>query len=447
MDSSEASYAGMPERNHPSDLFARRKTVKIGYFEIPLFIANLMFAFVAVAGQVGQNVSLPLWVDSTNGNTSGPTVDAYFVLSFASLSFVVIFGIGTLIIRLVWPGAIGETERRFPHRLMFLVGLFDALNGALVVFASKGSRTPPYLQAILGNFMIPLTIIFRFLILKKKPTLLKLCCGIVVVISLFVCLIPRIFPIIDPRARKVKNETDSISRVMWPIIFMLGFLPATIMNVLEEKGLKMENKTSRKGINLVFFLFWTSTYQFLCVALLFWADILPWYGNVANVKEFGRNWWYGFQCFFGGAGCSATSGVRGTMFILMYVLSYVGGANLLRHAEGATWLAIVVSLVTPLGFLFWTLFSESPFKWHPRADVKTWFSIGALAIMVPAIFIYNWGAPEVTVSNENDGSGDFVYSDSGDSYDSRSSSSKDPLLIHPSQTSNSVLHEDPPFTR
>ena len=29
------------------------------------------------------------------------------------------------------------------------------------------------------------------------------------------------------------------------------------------------------------------------------------------------------------------------MFILMYVLSSVGGANLLRHAEGATWLAIV----------------------------------------------------------------------------------------------------------
>ena len=29
------------------------------------------------------------------------------------------------------------------------------------------------------------------------------------------------------------------------------------------------------------------------------------------------------------------------MFILMYVVSYVGGANLLRHAEGATWLAIV----------------------------------------------------------------------------------------------------------
>lgn len=162
MGSSEISYSGMPEGNHSSQLFTMRKTVKIGCFEIPLFIANLTFAFVAVAGQVGQNVSLPLWVDSTNGNTSGPTVDSYFVLSFASLSFVVIFGIGTLIIRLVSPAAIGETEKRFPHRLMFLVGLFDALNGALVVFASKGSRTPPYLQAILGNFMIPLTIMFRW---------------------------------------------------------------------------------------------------------------------------------------------------------------------------------------------------------------------------------------------------------------------------------------------
>ena len=96
-------------------------------------------------GQVAQNVSLPLWVDSTNENTSGPTVDSYFVLSFASLSFVVIFGLGTLLTRIFSPKDIGETEKRFPHLLLFLVGLCDTLNGALVVFASKGSRTPLYL--------------------------------------------------------------------------------------------------------------------------------------------------------------------------------------------------------------------------------------------------------------------------------------------------------------
>lgn len=141
--------------------YGKQKTVKIGFFEIPLFWANFLFAFLAVTGQVGQNVSLPLWVDSSNSNTSGPTVDSYFVLSFASLSFVIIFGLGTLLIRIISPQELGETEKRFPCRLLFLVGFCDALNGLLVVFASKGSRTPPYLQAILGNFIIPLTVLFR----------------------------------------------------------------------------------------------------------------------------------------------------------------------------------------------------------------------------------------------------------------------------------------------
>ncbi|KAL9954561.1 hypothetical protein ACROYT_G042117 [Oculina patagonica] len=404
--------------SRPVPLYVKPKTVKIGSVEIPLFWANLFFAFVAVAGQVGQNVSLPLWIDSTNGNRLGRSVDSYFVLSFASLSFVVIFGLGTLFLRIFSPKDIGETEKGFPHLLLFLVGLCDALNGALVVFASKGSRTPPYLQAILGNFMIPLTILFRLLIVRKKPTLVKLLCGVAVVVGLFICLIPTIFPSVDPKAEKAKNEAHGVSRVMWPIIFMLGFVPAAIMNVLEEKGVKMENKTSRKGVNLVYFLFWTSTYQLLCVGSLFWLDILPWYGNVDNIKEFGKNWWFGIQCFFGAAGCDSTSGTRGTMFILMYVLSYVGGANLLRHAEGATWLAIVTSLVTPLGFLFWTLFSESPFKWQPEGHVSTWFSIGALAMMVPAIFVYNMGAPEISLSPEENRREELYHSDSISQYHS-----------------------------
>ena len=60
------------------------------------------------------------------------------------------------------------------------------------------------------------------------------------------------------------------------------------MNVIEEKGVKMESKSSKKGINLMYFLFWTSSYQLLCVGLLFWLDILPWYGNVGNIQEFGE---------------------------------------------------------------------------------------------------------------------------------------------------------------
>ena len=163
-NSTQPAYADKKTYNGsagPRTNYRKKKTVIIGFCEVPRFWANMFFAFLLVTGLVGENVSLPLWIDSTNGNTSGPTVDSYFVLTFSSLSFAIIFGLGTLLIRIFSPNTLGETEKHFPHRLMFLVGLCDALNGVPVVFASKGTRTPPYLQAILGNFLIPLTVLFR----------------------------------------------------------------------------------------------------------------------------------------------------------------------------------------------------------------------------------------------------------------------------------------------
>lgn len=46
----------------------------------------------------------------------------------------------------------------------------------------------------------------------------------------------------------------------------------------------------KKGNQLGLFLFWTSLYQLLCVSLFFWADFLPWYGQVDNIKEFGKKY-------------------------------------------------------------------------------------------------------------------------------------------------------------
>ncbi|XP_048586541.1 uncharacterized protein LOC5518915 [Nematostella vectensis] len=389
--------------------YINKKRFNFGLCEVPLYWANILFAFLAVAGQVGQNVSLPLWLVATkefstpSGNhttlhatdTTGE-MDAYFVVSFASMCFVVIFGIAILVMRFAKPGMIGETERMFPHTILFGVGLCDALNGSLVVFASPPSRTAPYLQAILGNFIIPLTIVLRFFVLRKKPTILKFVCGMLVLLALFICLLPSIFPKqLDPSPKGAGEGASGLAGVLWPICFMLGFVPAAAMNVIEEKGLKMQNIMSRKGINIVYFLFWESVYQLLCVLALFWVDIIPSYGFANSISQFWKNWSFGFRCFFGGAGCNGVPGTRGTVFVVTYTISYIGGGFLLRYAEGATLLAIVTSLVTPLGFIFWTLFDSSPFKWHPVGHVSTWYALGALGLMVPAIFFYNFGSPEV----------------------------------------------------
>ena len=55
---------------------------------------------------------------------------------------------------------------------------------------------------------------------------------------------------------------------------------------------------------------------------------------------------YALSCFFGGSGCDYIPGLRGSVFITMYTISYIGGGLLLRYAEGATYLAVVnVSIV------------------------------------------------------------------------------------------------------
>lgn len=158
----------------------------LGYFQVNATLANIFFAFLTVVGELGQNVTLPLWIDSSpttaseenvdyfqmmynnsfeptnSSNVYKPRMDCFFVYFFSCTSFVVLFGIALTVICIFQPHQLGATERRFPHTQLFLVGFFDSLNGTLIVFASSGKRTAPYLQAILVNVMIPLVMIFRW---------------------------------------------------------------------------------------------------------------------------------------------------------------------------------------------------------------------------------------------------------------------------------------------
>ena len=151
---------------------------------------QVLCAAILVIGQVGQNVSLPLWTGAisarsnpnctsgtgsldfatSNHTNASAVIDPFFVLSFSSLSFVVIFG-GITAVLMVVQILVNSISGRKVLKLItkeddllfqeWRFGVLDALNGVFVVFASLPSRTAPFLQAILGNFLIPLTIFFR----------------------------------------------------------------------------------------------------------------------------------------------------------------------------------------------------------------------------------------------------------------------------------------------
>lgn len=365
-------------------------------------IATLLYAFVVVIGQVTQYVTLPMWIDSTKNVTSSqnqtvewiPTIDSFFVLSFASSVFVTVFG-STLVINIFVFKQYSIHKTDWNHRRVFLtVGFFQGLAAVFIVFSSSGERTPPYLQAILGNFSIPITLLLRYLFLKKVPTRRKLLSAVAVVLGLFISLIPTFYPHIDPRAVRHLGGATGAGRVLWPLAFMLGFGISALSFVMEEKAIKLRGSNQTQA-GLVSFLFWTSLAQFLVLLPLFWVDIIPGVGQTRNLHEFIQNWIFGIQCIFGGVGCSWSPGVLAFLFITGYIMVVCGCALLLRYSEGATLLAIVMALCTPLGFIFWMLFQEKPFQWHPYFHTSSWFNISALIIMIPAVFIYNTGMPEM----------------------------------------------------
>ena len=62
---------------------------------------------------------------------------------------------------------------------------------------------------------------------------------------------------------------------------------------------------------------------------------------VNNVSSKTHSYKFAIQCFFGYVGCNYLPGLRGSIFIAMYVISYIGSGLLIRYAEGATYLAVV----------------------------------------------------------------------------------------------------------
>ncbi|EDO46792.1 predicted protein [Nematostella vectensis] len=347
---------------------------------------DLILLFLAIAGQTGQNVMLPMWVDSagsTNASMSShdfpshdfrPFTDQYFILFISSLVFALVFGPIALV--KVWLYPVQEYKySRAPQRYLVPVGAVYGLSAVCIVFGASGERTAPYLQSILSTANIPATLLIRFIALKKIPTKRKFVCAIVTLLSLSLCLMPSIIPTIDPRQHSDQGGAKGVAGVLWPMCFMLGFVLLAVAYILIEYAVSMVSASSSKPPDVMHMIGSTNFYQFLTLALCFWVDAIPGFGSTNSIAEVWKK-----------RGCNLCSHCRGNA-----IITYIGTIYPLE-GEGATCVAIVQAIVTPLGFLFWTLFKEQPgFHWQPEVSITTWFNIVGLVIMVPSIYIYNTG--------------------------------------------------------
>ena len=140
-----------------------------------------------ITSGVGSYVVTPLWLDFFNGFTLGfynvtnitetssqnplvpvipgklisHSVGAHFIV-FGQWGFsAVVSGVILLCILICCPTNITNADRNFPKQSFFIIGFSQALSSLLMGYASSGTRVASYLQAILGNFNIPVQFTMR----------------------------------------------------------------------------------------------------------------------------------------------------------------------------------------------------------------------------------------------------------------------------------------------
>ena len=93
------------------------------------------------------------------------------------------------------------------------------------------------------------------------------------------------------------------------------------------------------------------------------------------------------------------------IFTGMFAEGLLSQFLLMRYAEGAVYAVIIGALATPGGALFWSCFKPNPLRWDPAFTYTTAFTLAGLAIMVPAIIVYNLFSlrdAELTAKRESD---------------------------------------------
>ncbi|CAH1773512.1 unnamed protein product [Owenia fusiformis] len=349
---------------------------------VPMKALNVCLAIFSVLFNVAMNISLPLYSQAVN-RAKG---DEYNVLLFSTFWFPIIFYIMVAFIKIFIDRdmPILPTSKWY-HVVM--VGSLNALSGLMMVYASDPSRTPPYLQAVLATSIIPYTVIARLVIRRIGVCFKRFVCTGVVLVGLFLCSVPQIFGINKPARNNEEPGTPvpMASKVFWPVIFALGFLPVGILNVIIEIAMKKDEAES------VTFIAASQGISFLTIVFFFWTDFIPGFGQANSTAEFVDHLHTSLLCHFGAdQSCLDVLGLS-WLFIFSYVLSCIFMFLLIRYAEGAIYAVIVIALVTPLGTLWWTLFQSSPqFAWGPVFNETTVFTLIGLSIMMPGVIMYNY---------------------------------------------------------
>ncbi|XP_076470511.1 uncharacterized protein LOC143300613 [Babylonia areolata] len=335
---------------------------------------------------LGVRVALPIYSENT-GKAGG---DVFTLLLYISLWFPVVLGAVAILYKALWDRSVTLLPVAVRWRVLWAMGALTLANGFCATFASPPSRTAPYLQGLLITMRIPFTVLMRLAILRKGISLRRAGCTVAVVIGVFITVEPQIWSLPGSGgngSRATGGSSGAAARVIWPMIFALGCLPAAANAVLCERELKRRQAQSLSVIT------WSLFLELLIVLPLFWVDFIPFFGMAKSFEEFAERMRRGFACNLSLSEACHGLALKGWVFILAFCFGNLFQFLLIQRAEGAVFAVVVQSVVTPLATLFWTFFRvdgvTGALRWQPAFTETTGFTIGGLLIIVPAAVWYN----------------------------------------------------------
>lgn len=360
-----------------SEINDQNLTKKYNPGNVLLIITSILY----VISFAGQAISLPLFTDSfKHGNHHA---NPYFVLLFSSFAFYTMFTTIALYRKCKYNSNFFGTKQQQYN--FFIVGLFNALFGILVVNSSPNKRTPADLQAILAQSIVPYTFLLSYLLKKEVLETAERIGAVIVCLGILISLIP-IFVSISHIGK------FSYTNLIWCFIFLIGMFPAAACNVYQDKVLKKYEES----VEVIQLLSWSSLYQLIIMLLTFWLNFTPLFGTSDNYSDWKTDFLYSFDCYFR---YCPTSWYAGLIFIGMYIGTYVTGGILLKYAS-ANFTTLLSSISVPCAVTFWILFPS--LTDHSINTLTIVMNYVAVVIIVFGVWKYTTGQKNKPLDAEID---------------------------------------------
>ena len=136
-------------------------TSRVGYYIMtPLwfdYFKHSIFEFANITnGSCWTNYTLPILPYAT-----ATGINATFLLVGQFGFTMIVIGVILLNMMFMCPKTLSEKDYKYPKFKLFLIGFAMTMSSLGFNYSISGTRTPPYLQALLGNFNIPIQFFTR----------------------------------------------------------------------------------------------------------------------------------------------------------------------------------------------------------------------------------------------------------------------------------------------